>query len=407
MLLKILNYRKEKKYELIYEEYGKRMYNLFTPKKYKDKDKELLKENKDYNTLLDKYYFGEFEKIKIDKLINQDKDDLIKDYRFLELCQKYSHVGNKFYKKMYKAEFEYETGEKYSIKNLKKYDLKKEKFYRIYKDAIIREVITYASVPFMFIALLNLFQASAMEISEIINYKTIKEYDDNLNKDVKKYNNMSDAEIMVSLLDDIRSNTYYEDRYDSPFVIGNNYRLVLDDNNNRGVCRHMADKYTNSINLISDDYKAFNMVVYLKSGSHNILNNTIGLEKLDPEWKHPADVEQSKLTVHINDIATNFFGNHQVSVIWSDKYNCYLVIDPTNPSIGVLEDGKIRMLNYDTTEFIEYRPTGQYFFYAGDNYIRANKALYESYKYDVDYDALKEEYGLDAQNKILEIKKNK
>ena len=406
MLLNILNYRKEKKYELIYEEYGKRLYNLFTPKKYKDKDKELLMENKDYNTILNKYYIGEFENAKINKLIKQDKDNLIKDYRFLELCQKYSYVGNKLYKKMYKAEFEYETGEKYTIKNLKKYDLKKEKFYRIYKDTIIKKAIFYASLPFAFLGLLNLLSASVNGLSEISNSKIIKEYDEKLVKDVEKYNNMSDSEMVVSLLDDIRSNTYYEDKGDD-FAIGNNYRLVLNDNNNHGVCRHMADKYTNSINLISDDYKAFNMIVYLKPDSHIILNNTIGLEKLDPEWKHPADVEQPKLRVHIIDIATKFFGNHQVSVIWSDKYNCYLVIDPTNPSIGVLEDGKIRMLNYDTTEFIEYRPTGQYLFYAGDNYIRANKALYESYKYDVDYDALKEEYGLDAQNKILEIKKNK
>ena len=402
MKLKLYTYLKEKKYDLIYDEFGKDVYNLFTPKKILKEEKKNLMDNKEYQKVLDKFY-NPFSKCKIKRLIKKDKKYLFDNGMYFDLCEKYPSLENKYYEKMFKKDFENITGEKYKNINIKKYGLKNQMF-KLYKQDVIYNIssgivlflLLFNSVPFIVY--------SSNTGIYIHNYKLVKEYDEKLALDMSKYKDISnDNELFVYLMDDIRSNTYYNNGSDN-IPCGNNFRIVLNDDNYYGACRHMADKLSTEINCINSDYEAFDLLVYMDSEAAREvsfkMNNTKGLECYDENRAVSTGSESI-----FNKITTHMIGNHLVTVVWSDEYNCYLVLDPTNPSIGVLEDGKIRMLNADTTELNKYMPYGQYTYFPGLDFFKTNKAFIESYTYDIDYDYLNENLGLDSQNKILEKKK--
>ena len=223
------------------------------------------------------------------------------------------------------------------------------------------------------------------------------EYDKKLEEYVSKLDtsNMSETEIIVTVMRDIRENTYYDNSCDR-IGIGNNYRLVLDDNNNHGVCRHMADKFTATMNLIDPEYEACNMIVNMVDGTYPKCNIN-GLETYDPEFYNNYSYEPTKL---------HPAGNHLVSVIKSKEHDCYFVVDVTRPAIGVLENGKIHLFNDNSTESLTYQPYGQIFRFPEHDFGKVNEYMLDSYSNDYNYDELDSIYGLDAQNKILEkIKK--
>ena len=86
-------------------------------------------------------------------------------------------------------------------------------------------------------------------------------YDEKLKEYASQFDTstMSETEIIVTVMRDIREKTYYDNSFDRS-GIGNNYRSVLDDNNNHGVCRHMADKFTTIMNMIDPRYEAYNLL---------------------------------------------------------------------------------------------------------------------------------------------------
>jgi hypothetical protein len=189
----------------------------------------------------------------------------------------------------------------------------------------------------------------------------------------------------------VRSNTYYGNRVDEE-LRGTYFRLELDDTNDIGVCRHMGDKYTTIMNLIYPDYKAQNMVVNLNTTYMLNTCNIYGKEESGNEVE--AELEDY-------DYNESEIGNHLVTILKPREGNYYLVVDVTNPSIGVLDNGKIHMFNNDSTESIRYNPLGQYFLVSNGTNVKIALDNMYSKNHSFDYNELDKEYGIDAQIKVL------
>ena len=79
-----------------------------------------------------------------------------------------------------------------------------------------------------------------------------------------------------------------------------------------------------------------------------------------------------------------------------------MVVDPTNPALGVYKDGKIHMSFTKTGEGIEESILGQIILFP-ENIIEVNGAIIKSLiTPDLSLEELEQLYGLEAQNKALE-----
>ena len=78
-----------------------------------------------------------------------------------------------------------------------------------------------------------------------------------------------------------------------------------------------------------------------------------------------------------------------------------LIVDPTNPSIGVLKNGEITMLSNQMMKGIKIKPVGNLML-GSDNRKEYLKKLTESLFTAGDINTLKEKYGITSQNETLE-----
>lgn len=101
-----------------------------------------------------------------------------------------------------------------------------------------------------------------------------------------------------------------------------------------------------------------------------------------------------------DELITNTVGNHMVSCIKLKEDDVLLIVDPTNPSIGVLKNGKIYMLSSVAVNGLEVKPIGNIIFGtdATKNYV---EKILESFLTNGDIDFLKEKYGIESQNQVL------
>ena len=272
-----------------------------------------------------------------------------------------------------------------NIENCKKYKLKKVKMAGL----VVASTVFLSSTFY-----------SGIESSKNNIYKEHKEeiisYDENLEKYAAKYDTdkMSNMEIIMSVMNDIRSNTRYGINDDIEEINGYG-RLVLDDSNDIGVCRHMADKFTTTMNMINPEFEAFNLCVYLNTECKTYTLCNIDRPFYDDVVNNDEENSNSKNA------------NHMVTVLKPIGEECFLVVDVTNPSIGVINDGNIYMFNTNDYTFIEYRPIAQFIMSINNSFSIANKDIALSYIQNIDLDKLNDEYGLENQNKVLEnIKKD-
>ena len=71
-------------------------------------------------------------------------------------------------------------------------------------------------------------------------------------------------------------------------------------------------------------------------------------------------LKNSEINIHKEYI----IGNHAVTLVDIPEDNIILVVDTTNPSIGIYKDGSIKMFNPGGENFIESREFGDAFFNA-------------------------------------------
>lgn len=225
----------------------------------------------------------------------------------------------------------------------------------------------------------------------------IKDYDEEIKTYAEHINsmNLSDLEIIMKVMNDMWNSI---DGYKTPDMydaIGYpRLALYMD---GYGVCRNMADDFTARMDAINPNYKACNLNVYLKEAEINNIRRTTLVN-----YNSIADnSEQEENIDYKSEIISNLTGNHMVSCVKLKEDDVLLIVDPTNPSIGVLKNGEITMLSNQMMKGIKIKPVGNLML-GSDNRKEYLKKLTESLFTAGDINTLKEKYGITSQNETLE-----
>lgn len=250
--------------------------------------------------------------------------------------------------------------------------------------------------------------------------KEIENYNENISQyaeEVKKMH-LSDLQIIMKVMDDMWNNIQ---GYGTPQKDIYGYlELDLATKDGYGVCRNMASDMAKKLNQINPKYNARTMFVtmgeegnyYLADietkmvefnenieedgrGVHQTLNENIRQEK---EKSIPELIGET-----MTEGAKNVIGNHMITLIDIPEEGVILVADPTNPSIGLYKNGKIKMFNsgkeYVTNE-------GSNMLFNGYEGLETVGDFIDSFTNESSYEKLKEEYGLEQQNEALEYVRN-
>ena len=207
-------------------------------------------------------------KLKIfkNKIYHEEFKKLKKEKRFFDLQELYNLDSSEI-NSFLKEDFENITGEKFNYKNRKKYKITRCHDYKriaFMPVLVLTGFLAFDSVYYQNRCLTKAtFDSILLTASSIMVSSDTHEYDQKLKEDYSDLdiNNMSDLEVIMRVLYDIRSSTYYDSTVNENAQCGFNYRLYLNDDNNHGVCRHIEDKFTAAINSVYPDYHAVNMIV--------------------------------------------------------------------------------------------------------------------------------------------------
>lgn len=354
---------KSEYYEDVYHIYGKDIYDKVIPKKYKKADiKKLLKENR-FQDIYFKHGKKEYEK----------------------------HLGY-----MKQQDIIYETGNKpkgffskllHNIKNTTKKRL---------IPAALGIAISSASLPI--IAETDIQSNRQKYSSEIEDYiQNIEDYGEK----VKKMN-LSDLEVSMKVMDDMWKNIK---GYDNPKkdVVGF-LGLDLATEDGVGVCRNMADDVARKLNAIDEAYNARIISVYMGDGEFNLANIERNIIYRNDTAQENNNENRNESTPSID--KAKILGNHVIVAFDSKEDNVTLLLDPTNPGVGIYKNGEITMFNandgtYKRTPAIDFELRGINAFKVPDEYLRTFRIT------NLTDEQLEEKYGLDAQNKALESVREK
>lgn len=206
--------------------------------------------------------------------------------------------------------------------------------------------------------------------------------------------NLSDLEIIMKVTDDLWSNI---EGYGKPIKDIMGYlRLDFLDENGVGVCRNISDDFTAKMNAINIKYNARNLVVYSDYQKLEIAN----IERNFVEQENSTIQEEEKIDL------TKIFGNHMVTLIDIPEENITLVIDPTNPAIGIYIDGNIYILNESYKESIKTKFVGE-LVYGSEMFFNYAEAFATSFfSNNSSLEEINGKYGLEAQNEALYYVRN-
>ena len=101
-----------------------------------------------------------------------------------------------------------------------------------------------------------------------------------------------------------------------------------------------------------------------------------------------------------------YFGNHAVTVVDIPEKGLTLVLDPTNPGIGVVENGKIYMFSSSNGKGVEPRLLTDIVLSGAGETIKFIRASLNSYMPQNRINELEKIYGPEALNKELEYIKS-
>lgn len=291
-----------------------------------------------YNQLYLKYGSEIYKKYTPYAVKEKDMDLLFDDYRFVEFYIKYGEKEFNYHKYLIKSiDMELETGNKFKSFIYKHANLLKENFFKL--------VLPIATSIWL---ALPVYTAASSEIAQIktrnSNSEEIETYLDNVQKysnQISSYN-LTDIENIMKVISDLWQNIngYGEPQKD---LIG---CLGLDIAYGQGVCRNMVDDTARKLNCINPEYNAHLIVVQYQNVNtvtsvipfnnelltQNNFNNTTQTKKSTTSFIDSYDYPE-------------YIGNHAVILMNIPENNVQLIVDPTNPSIGVYVDGKIHIFN--------------------------------------------------------------
>lgn len=351
--------------------------------------RKLVKE-KEYDRVYKLYGTDVYLKVAPGRHQRKDIKELINDGRFYEIYEKYGEdIYAKYEKAIMRADVRNEVGIKPGFINCLFLEKLKRQM-KVIKTISFALGVSLAAIPGVVMGLSTV----TMNENELAYESLIEEYD----KEIEEYANyinglgLNDLEIIVKVMNDMWSNI---DGYKNPAEtydsIGFN-RLALY-NDGYGVCRNMADDFTARMNAINPDYEACNLNVYINSAHTNNIERTI----IQTNETVEVSTNESRKEPLID--ITDIFGNHMVSCIKLKEENVILIVDPTNPSIGVLVDGKIKMLS-GTENGLDIKEIGMTILGA-EGYSKYQKKMSQSLNTKNDLNELNEKYGIEAQNEVL------
>ncbi len=363
---KIKLLKKQEKYNQIYLDYGAEAYQKYTPSKVKKAELKKLKKEGRYEDIYNKYGPAEHEKILV--------------------------------KAMYEEIKEAKGPLKAILWNIGK----KLKIATAYTALIAATSATTLTGMAMSDAEKNI-KNNAIEYAA-----DIEQYNNKINKYANEINemNLTDVQVFMKVMDDMWGSIK---GYKTPELnLSGFYELDLATEEGYGVCRNMASDVAKKLNAINPEYNARVIPVGMGDTYYQIANITrTVLQENETVSEHEGEENESS-----PDILAKIFGNHMVTLVDVKEDNLTLVLDPTNPGIGIYKDGDIIMLNpvhdASSNEKIEYEAKE----YTSAVIIRGEgmqgvvdtiKDYFSTYEdANLTFEQIEEKYGLEAQNTALD-----
>lgn len=231
----------------------------------------------------------------------------------------------------------------------------------------------------------------------------IDEYNEEISsyaQEVKKLN-LSDIQIFMKMMDDMWKSIkgYGTPSRDVMFF----EELAFSGGSGQGVCRQMASDIAKKLNEIDPKYNARTIAVLMgHDGEYKIAEIERTIIKSNKTVVESTTVKEDKITQIGYEIVENILGNHLVTVVDIPEENVTLILDPTNPGIGVYKNGKITMFNSEKQNGAKVVAKEYSNIVTRRGGVQTVKDYIHSYtKSTLSMEELEEKYGLEAQNKAL------
>jgi len=358
----------EEKYDEIFREFGQEAYKKYVPNKYRKNDLKKLKKEGKFFDIENKYGEKEYKKSLVTAMYREIRDAQGTGVAVLwRVKQGFLNVAKK-------------TG-----------------IYSLLASMALAGTLS------------GLTSADIKENSEKYA-EDIKEYNDNIEKYAEEFSekDLSDIQIFMKVMDDMWGNIK---GYKSPEKnISGFLELDLADEEGYGVCRNMASDVAKKLNAINPKYNARTITV--KSNlSYRMADIDINILESNETVADSNTTEQSfSENSEIMKTLQKFMGDHMVTLVDVPQDNLTIVLDPTNPGIGVYKDGRIIMLNSprdegkglavsEPTEIATAISVRGGLDGLGTTISDYNKSFG---KIKFSFEELITKYGLEAQNKALE-----
>lgn len=359
--------------------------------------KKLVKE-KNYDQIYLKYGQETYLWYLPDRVRKQNIKKLLKERRFLDI---YNKFGEDEYKKYLPA-----------MKKMDKYyelTFKETSMVPVHKNNIIRKIKNSVS---LFLAGTVAVPGVAIVGSEYIkneslgeNSQLVEEYINDLKiysekfKQEIKNNNLSEIDIYMKLMDDMWKDIdgYKHAENEMKGCLGATLKQEK-----VGVCRNFADDISKKLNLINPNYNARSFFLHIDgTGANiefaNIEKNIIQTNETTLDEEKKQDDAEIKKDKNVN--------NHAVVALDTEfeGKKVTLFLDPTNPMIGVYQNGEIKFFNSDK-DIANIGNNFDKIVVEGKDYIKNFISYSKSFNRinEEDYEKLESIYGVEAQNSSLE-----
>ena len=393
-----------------------------------------LKKDKNYEEIYQKYGQKLYIKNASTRYKREDLKKLSKEGRYMDIYNKYGRdTYNKYLVQAQAREIREEKGLLSSV------------LFRIKSKtreiALGLGIFTAITVPTFTVIGAESTKKSIEEIQATYE-EEIRENDEEIAKYAQEVRDMelNDTQIIMKVMDDMweRIDGYGtpSEEHDKTGIL----ELALTDEKAQGVCRNFATDNAKRMNAINPKYNARVVTVYMDQDSYSELadiernviedNETVSSDETknekenkvtnsSDETKNEKENKVTKSQEIIDNFIVESFGNHMVTLVDIPEKDVTLVMDPTNPGIGVYINGKIVMLNPKAiksdkkyAEMSAKEWTTAVINRGGIDGINDTiKDMIKSYLHfdtvDEVVDELIDEFGLEAQNKALEIVREK
>ncbi len=362
--LRIKALKKDKKYEEIFIQFGREAYVKNVPKQYRKKDVSKLSQEGKYEAIYQKYGESEHNKVLLKAMYEEIKENRGTIHASL-------------------------------------WKLKQDMKSALKMLGLITGTSFLAITGTLAEGMKGVVQENAIKYeSEIL------EYNEHILDYANKVNNMklNDIQTFMKVMDDMWGSIK---GYKTPEkdILGF-LELDLIDEDGYGVCRNMAKDVARKLNAINPEYCARTMAVKMEhNGRYTIANIEQNILETNETVEEQEETEKESKQ---RELKENFYGNHMITLVDLKQYNITLVLDPTNPGVGIYQNGNIQMFNsskengknFDAKEYISavvHDGKGI------EGVVNAAKNYIETYqKPSISMGKLEQLFGVEAQNKALE-----